>query len=80
MSSDLKTRPTRVAEPGLFYTAESLRFARSLLSDLEDKLKEKAMQLTCEAGRDTVTEEDMRRAADVILGESDLDDQGSDDA
>ena len=64
----LKGQPISEARLPLFYTAESLSFARDLLSGLEAELKEKALQLTRDAGRDTVTEEDMRRAADQILG------------
>ena len=52
----------------MFYTLESLKFARDLLSDLEDSLKDRALQMTQDAGRDTVTEADMRRAAGEIFG------------
>ncbi len=82
MSSEVKARPIRVPEPEFYYTMESLHFARSVLSDLEDQLKEKAIQLTSEAGRNTVTVEDMQQAVDAILGpaKDEVDEPGSGDA
>jgi hypothetical protein len=81
MSAEVKADPIPMYETNYFYTLESLGFARRLLSDLEHELKEKAVQLTLASGRDTVTEEDMRQAADEILGpvggqddDSDVDD------
>ncbi len=68
MTSKLETRPTQVPEPDFFYTLDSLSYAQSVLSNLEDQLKEKARELTFAAGRKTVTVEDMRQAADEILG------------
>ena len=68
MSLDVKKRPRLRAESPLFYSAESLNFARSLMGALEHELKEHAKQLTREAGRDTITEEDMRQAAEDVLG------------
>jgi hypothetical protein len=68
MSVQTEERPASAAEIPMFYTLESLRFTRSLLGELEHEIKAKARQLTRDAGRDTVTEDDMRRAADEILG------------
>ncbi len=68
MSSNIKARPTRVPDSQLFYTQDSLSFVRSLMSELEDEIKAKAKQLILDDGRNTITEDDMRRAADEILG------------
>jgi histone H3/H4 len=38
------------------------------MSELEDEIKAKAKQLILDDGRNTITEDDMRRAADEILG------------
>jgi hypothetical protein len=81
MSSKMETRPTRMPDANLFYTLDSLNFARSVVRDLEHELKAKAKQLTLDDGRDTITEDDMRRAADELFGtvEGEVEGPGVDD-
>jgi hypothetical protein len=68
MSSNTETRPTQGPEHAILYTFDSLNFARSVTRELEHELKAKAKQMTLEDGRNTITEDDMRRAADEIFG------------
>ena len=82
MSVNVKDQPVPKSESPLFYTAESLNFTRNLMRALEHEIKEQAKQRTRDAGRDTITEEDMRLAADEILGLSndETEDPDADDA
>ena len=82
MSADVRARTDPGREAELFYSAGSLRFARNLLSDIEDQLKENAIRLAIDAGRKTITEQDMRDAALGLLKPSSglLDDPDADDA
>ncbi len=70
MSVDVTRRAESEPRLGLFYSNSSLRFARDLMSDFEDELKEKAIQLAIDAGRKTITEDDMRTAALGLLKSS----------
>jgi histone H3/H4 len=82
MSLDVKARPIQAPETEYWYSAESLRLARRVVSGFEDQLKENARQLAFARGRDTISEEDMRDAAIGLLQNLTgiLDDQGVGDA
>jgi histone H3/H4 len=67
MSADVKDRPIPATETEFWYSAESLRFARRVVSAFEDQLKNHARELAFAASRDTISEEDMRDAAVGLL-------------
>jgi hypothetical protein len=82
MSADLGVRPNSAPEAEFWYSAGSLRLARRVVSAFEDQLKDQARELALAAGRDTISEEDMRDAAIGLLRNRTgiLDDPGTVDA